>query len=46
MTPLRQREKYKVLAGMVIAGLGSYADGSMEWSMWWLVNALGVLWAD
>lgn len=46
MIPLRQREKYKVVLGMVLAGLASYADGSMEWSMWWIVNGLGVFLAD
>ena len=44
MIPLRQREKYKVIAGMVLAGVCSYVDGNPNWAMWWLVNAVGVLW--
>ena len=42
--PLREREKYKIIVGMVCCGLAAYLDGSPGWAMWWLVNALGALW--
>ena len=43
MTPLRYHEVIKYSLLIMAFAAASALDGRYDWSVWWLVNAIGVL---
>ena len=43
MTPLRYREIIKYSLLITAFAIGSALDGRYDWTVWWLMNVVGVL---